>query len=416
MKKSTLSWAGIVIAALGACDTTNDAAAPSSSNRPGAATGPGNGNHPADAADAAARDASAAALGQDATPDAPRSTRPPPDPGADPNTDPPGVWVNATSNLAGMSSECGNVSYVAAKPDENVIITGVAQKGLWASSDNGATWHALGTTQGSAVITNRISAVVFDPDHPAQFWESGIYNGGGVYATTTNGSAFAQQGNATHKDSVSVDFTDPARKTLLLGAHEQKQMVHRSTDGGQTWNNVGAALPADTAFSSEVLAIDSQTHLVGCSGWGGGTSGIFRTTNGGGSWTQVSTGGGVGHPLRAQDGALYWFGGGGNGVVKSIDDGQTWTLAGGASAVAGPPIELPDGRLAALGNQKVMLSADHGATWNPVGDDFPFGGPNGLAYSAFGRAFFVWHFTCGDSPEPVPTDAIMRAHFDYKTQ
>ena len=66
-----------------------------------------------------------------------------------------GQWVNVTSNLAGMASECGNMSYVSAKPNEDLVIAGVAQRGLWGSRDGGVSWHRLGSNRGSATVKNR---------------------------------------------------------------------------------------------------------------------------------------------------------------------------------------------------------------------------------------------------------------------
>ena len=44
------------------------------------------------------------------------------------------------------------------------------------------------------MITNRPSAIVYDPEHADTFWEAGIYNGGGVYKTEDNGKTFVQLG------------------------------------------------------------------------------------------------------------------------------------------------------------------------------------------------------------------------------
>jgi len=62
------------------------------------------------------------------------TTTPSPSPAANrPRLSPSqGNWVNVTSNLAGMASECGNMTYVSAKPNEDLVIAGVAQRGLWA--------------------------------------------------------------------------------------------------------------------------------------------------------------------------------------------------------------------------------------------------------------------------------------------
>src|SRR5262249_37303729 len=126
---------------------------------------------------------------------------PTPSPSTGVRTSPsPGNWVNVTSNLAGMASECGNTPFVSSKPREDLIIAGVAQQGLWASSDGGSSWHHLGTGAGSATITNRPSAIIYDPADPNKFWESGIYNGTGVFRTDNDGSVFKAMGNVGHND------------------------------------------------------------------------------------------------------------------------------------------------------------------------------------------------------------------------
>lgn len=57
-----------------------------------------------------------------------------------------------------------------------------------------------------------------------------------------------------------------------------------------------------------------------------------------------------------------------------------------------------------------MMSADHATTWQPVGDALPFK-PNGVTYSAFRNAFYVWQWDCKDVVLP---NAIMRFGYDYR--
>lgn len=328
-----------------------------------------------------------------------------------PNPDPANTWVNASGNLAGMASECGNLSFLSARPgDDDIVYAGVAQRGLWATRDGGATWTALGDGAGSQTITNRTSAIVYDPTDPDVFWESGIYNGGGVYKTVDGGGTFAG-GWLHHNDLVAVDFGDPARATLLVSGHEQSRTLSLSRDGGATWDDVGDALPEGTAFSSAPVVLDRDTFLVGCTGWGGGDAGIYRSTDGAGSFTRVFEEGGAGAPLRARDGTIYWANPYGGTLARSTDGGATWdTTAGGVSNVT--PVELPDGRIATIGGRTLQLSADHGATWTPVGPPLGFD-PAVLTYSVIRRAFFVSRWDCGAR---VLDDAVTRFHFDYATE
>ena len=74
-------------------------------------------------------------------------------------------------------------------PGADTILAGVAGRGLWANS-SGSTWSHLGEGAGSATITNRPSWIVYDPLSPGVFWESGIYDGGGIYQTFDKGNTF----------------------------------------------------------------------------------------------------------------------------------------------------------------------------------------------------------------------------------
>jgi photosystem II stability/assembly factor-like uncharacterized protein len=324
--------------------------------------------------------------------------------------------VNATGNLAGMASECGNMGFVSANPCSNMIIAGVAKAGLWASENGGQSWSKLGTGAGSAEITNRIGILVYDPDHEGTFWESGIYNGGGVYKTTDNGQTFEQLGDATHNDSVSIDFTDPDRKTLLAGTHETRSKLFHSTDGGQTWNDVGAGLPGSAGYCVSTLVLSATNLLAGCT-----DGGVYHSSDGT-TWTPVGGKGVQPQPLLAGDGTIYWPGSSG-GINVSTDGGQHFTETADGNVIAwntgpGQPTELPDGRIVTVGKDHLLISSDKGANWSPIGEPLPYpgggyDGARGVAYSARTKTFFVWRWDCNAS---VPSNAIMSAGFDYETQ
>ena len=100
--------------------------------------------------------------------------------------------------------------------DDLRIIAGIAKQGLWQTTDGGKTWTPLGQGAGSDVIVNRPSRIEYDPTSSDTFWESGIYNSSGVYRTTNGGMTFQHLGIARHNDFVSVDFSDPQRRTMPI--------------------------------------------------------------------------------------------------------------------------------------------------------------------------------------------------------
>jgi photosystem II stability/assembly factor-like uncharacterized protein len=308
-----------------------------------------------------------------------------------------------------MPSECGNMSLVSAHPERDVVMAGVALQGLFASEKGSRRWVGLGTGDGSATIAFRPSSVVYDPENADTFWVSGTYGPGpGLYRTDDSGTTFRQLGDVSHTDGVSVDLSDPERRTLLSGRHEASDLL-RSTDGGATWTDLSATLPDDIGYTSSPLVIDADKHLIGTTN--GPASGVFRTTDGGATWTRVHDVAIAGPALRSADGSIYWLLQGGAGLIKSTDDGATWTtvVQGGPFADGGGSlIQLPDGALATVSDFSVITSDDGGVTWQPLGPRLPYP-PAGLTYSRFREAFIIWRFDCDASTDnPIPPNAIMR--------
>jgi hypothetical protein len=329
----------------------------------------------------------------------------------------PSTWVNETANLAGVASECGNLMLLSSRTDQNRLTVGIAQQGLYSNANNALLWSAIGTGAGSDVITNRTTSILYDPAHPTTWWEAGIYNGFGVYRTDDDGATFKHVGSATHVELLSIDFTDPARQTMLAGVHESGQHLFLSTNGGSGWSDIGLSLPntvGDTAFP---FVIDSQTFLLGTSHAAG--SAIYRSIDQGVHWAMVGAYPIHSRPLLAQDGNLYWMVENDGGLVKSVDQGQTWTkiISQPVNTLTPGLAELPDGRFLATGGGYALISKDHGATWTQVGSKLPYAlPPTGIAYSKFRKAIYIWHFDCTATPDPVLPDGIMSTPFDYQTQ
>jgi photosystem II stability/assembly factor-like uncharacterized protein len=326
-----------------------------------------------------------------------------------------GTWVPAVGNLEGLESECGNVSELSIRPDRDELIVGVARAGLWRSDDGGATWNPLGQGEGSAVVTHRLSTVVYDPENPERFWIAGTYNAPFALVTDDGGTTFRALADVIQGEMLDVDMTDPERRTLVIGIHESARLS-KSTDGGATWVPLEENLPANAGISSAAVVIDSQTYLYGTQPEPGAEttigSGIFRTTDGGVTWTAVLDQGVIGRPHRDADGSMFWMLSGGRGMAASTDAGATWTVTPttAISPSADNFVVLPDGRFAAISDHHVITSADHGASWRTVDAPLPYD-PNGLAYSPFRNRFYIWRFECETGANPVLADSIMQLEF-----
>jgi photosystem II stability/assembly factor-like uncharacterized protein len=305
---------------------------------------------------------------------------------------PASQWTDVTNNVGGDKWGAYGVTYVKGVPDSDMVIAGVSEVGLWATLDNGATWKKLGGSE----IRSRPGRIVFDPKNPRIFYVSGCY-GDAPFKTEDGGKTFQRLGKQTHADGVAIDFTDPDRKTLLLGLHEQSQSLQLSTDGGKSWKKIGDKLPADSNHSTDPIVLDAKTWLINTAGWKQKASlGIYRTDDAGETWTQVSKYGPAGQPLVASDGAIYWQRLYGGGLLKSTDQGKTWTDLGRGNKdnpmIHSNPIELPGKRLAGLNEAQLLVSSDGGTTWTKFGPPAPFK-PNGITYSEKGKSFYAWRLS-----------------------
>jgi photosystem II stability/assembly factor-like uncharacterized protein len=312
------------------------------------------------------------------------------------------AWINVTANVGGDKWGYAGVTLLAAVPGSDDIIAGVSEAGLWQTSDNGKTWKKLGEKD-AVPIQNRPYQILFDPKDAKIFWVSGSYKAPGLFKTTDAGQTFQPLGNISHLDGLGIDFTDPDRKTLVVGHHEKERSVEKSVDGGATWQNIGDKLPEQTNFSNDVIVFDAKTFVVNAAGWKQENGkplafGIFRTDDGGTSWKKVSDAGPSGPSCVTANGAIYWQTLWNAGLVKSTDKGLTWEKLEGP--VKTNPIEIAGGKLVAPVEKQLYLSPDAGKTWEKIGPELPFK-PVGIVYSAKGKAIYAWRSTEGKEDNVV---------------
>jgi len=229
---------------------------------------------------------------------------------------------------------------------------------------------------GPATMSGRIAAIDAVPTDPLTLYVGAA--SGGVWKTIDGGNTFRSVFDQ-HTQSIGAVRVDPTdAKTIWVGTGESwvrnsvsiGDGVYKSTDGGDSWTNLGLA-------DSERIAriqVDPKAHdtvFVCATGklWKGNEErGVFKTTDGGKSWKKVlyvdaDTGcsdlsmdpqesrilyAGMWTFRRYPD--FFQSGGKGSGLYKSSDGGETWKkLEGG----------LPGGELGRIG---VMAAPSRGAT------------------------------------------------------
>lgn len=259
---------------------------------------------------------------------------------------------------------------------------------------------------GPALMSGRIADIQIVQDDPAT-WYVGVASGG-VWKTenagTTWDSVFDGQG-AYSIGSVGLDPSDPGRVWVGTGENNGGRHIgfgdgiYRSDDGGKTWKNMG--LPKSEHLSRIIVhPDDSDTVWVASQGplWSpGGERGVYKTTDGGETWTNVlSSGEWTGaadividprNPDRLYAAmwqhqrtvAAYQGGGPESGLWKSEDGGETWDelktgLPSGNMGKIGLAISPinPDVVYAAIETDRrtggVWRTANRGGSWTKMSD------------------------------------------------
>ncbi|HVF43188.1 MAG TPA: hypothetical protein VM936_09265 [Pyrinomonadaceae bacterium] len=214
--------------------------------------------------------------------------------------------------------------------------------------------------------------------------------GGGVWKTTGGGTVWEPVFDAARVSSIGALALAPSNPDIVYvgtGEETEGDGIYKSTDGGKTWANVGLR---DTRYIYSIIvdARDPNAVLVGSYGdpVSGAARGIYRTTDGGKTWRQVlSTGdrAGIADMCAAPDEPRTVYAASRSNrpepndkrppvdsqIFKSTDGGATWRQLSGAGlpgewrgriGVAAAP---KAGRVYAVMNQGFFRSDDGGEHW-----------------------------------------------------
>ncbi|HAR36357.1 MAG TPA: hypothetical protein DCR87_05540 [Acidobacteria bacterium] len=237
-----------------------------------------------------------------------------------------------------------------------IIYAAVGPSGLWKSENNGITWS------------------------PVFYREATVSVGAVAVAQSSPNIIWVGTGESTSRNSVTVG-----------------DGVYKSVDGGKTWTNMGLN---DTRHISRIIISrgDSNVVYVAAMGhlWGPNTErGIYKTIDGGKSWQKVlyvnENTGFCDLEMDPQDSQILYAaayehrrspyhmtsGGPGSGLYKSSDGGQSWTRL---------KQDLPEGLMGRVGlavarskpgvvyaliehqDPGIWRSEDYGQTWKRTAD------------------------------------------------
>jgi len=217
------------------------------------------------------------------------------------------------------------------------------------------------TPVGPGNIGGRTRAILIDPGDPLRMFAAGI--AGGVWRTTNGGAsweatsdlldtiavstlAFQQQGTASVNTNVIYAGTGEAFFNIdaVRGAG-----ILKTTDGGNTWVRLPSTNTTDFQIISKIVASPNDPQRI----YAATRTGLWRTTNGGTSWSSVfpsTAGGGISDiEIRTDqnpDELLIMNGistsNSARGVYRSVNGGDTWTPSATLGTATAPDMGRVD--------------------------------------------------------------------------
>ena len=310
-----------------------------------------------------------------------------------------------------MQNGIGRINCIAFHPtNASTYFVGVAQGGLWKTTNNGSTWTPL---TDNLPIT-RVSHIEIDPNNTNIMYISlcdfeyidvslsidgrkrNTHYGLGVYKTTDGGLTWAPTGltfQLTNGDASLIRkiVINPANSNQLVAAGVNG--MYRSTNGGVNWTRT-----LDTLFWDLIPNPLNPNVLYAASGWlassNTGYAAIYKSNNFGASWTKLNTGiptTGTVQRLKlaiAHSDTNYVYAmavdasDGSYGIYKSINAGGAWTYinpgvnileagtgtqpGGQGTYDLGFTVNYTNKNTLYVGGVNVWASTNGGTTFNPV--------------------------------------------------
>ncbi len=248
----------------------------------------------------------------------------------------------------------GRISDIAIHPnDRSTWYVAVGSGGLWKTTNAGTTWTPVFDDQPSYSI----GSVAIDPHQPDVIWVGTGENvsgrhvawGTGLYRSRNGGRTWENVGLEASEHIGKILIRPDDSNTILVSSEGPlwssggERGVFMTRDGGETWSNV-LSIDEDTGVTDiefdpsnpntvYAAAYQRRRHIWGLMA-GGENSGIWKSTDGGETWREITTGlpsgdmGKIGLAVTPADPDLVYATIEANdaerGFYRSTDKGESW--------------------------------------------------------------------------------------------
>ncbi|MEK6612603.1 MAG: glycosyl hydrolase [Gemmatimonadota bacterium] len=212
--------------------------------------------------------------------------------------------------LIGAAGTGGRISSIAVHPENpGVMYIGVASGGVFKTDNGGATWTPIFDRQSSFSI----GAVVLDPRNPGTVWvgtgennsQRSVAFGDGVYRSDDAGKSWKRMG-LEKSEHIARILIDPRNSDVVyvaaqgpLWADGGERGLYKTIDGGKSWTSL-ITVSERTGVTDVVMDPRNPDILIAAT-WqrrrhfytlinGGPESALHRSTDAGKSWKKITSG------------------------------------------------------------------------------------------------------------------------------